>query len=91
MVAVTPDQAKSFWCPETRYIKAVDKMEGSEGAQPNVNIPEHQAAANRIESLDGTGFGIPLACMCIADRCMAWRFFNDTHGYCGKFGRPDRM
>jgi hypothetical protein len=38
----------------------------------------------------GTMYPIASPIMCIATRCMAWRWGDDmkTKGYCGKFGKP---
>lgn len=67
---MTPDQAKTLWCP---FARATVREYNSNGD------PSSITSANRGQ------LGEPdRDSLCIADRCMAWRWRpNLDDGYCG--------
>lgn len=85
---MTPDEAKSKWCPFARAISSEKESTGT-------HIVHMPVSFNRVgvEGASNTFLGPPH--MCIADKCMAWRWgydqngnLNETHGYCGLAGEP---
>lgn len=66
--------AKTRWCPFARSYEVI----------PISKNKERPVTLNRdVEGGDSW-------CNCLADGCMAWRWWDVKHGYCGLAGAPGR-
>lgn len=77
MSPMDPEVALTRWCPfATSQIPVVDKKTVTAiGATAGNRIPNTSGDPDRD-------------CLCIASRCMAWRWSDNFTGYCGLAGRP---
>lgn len=73
--AVTPQQARSMWCPFARSPVVVPDNRGETAGA---------VAANRVME-DGSPDRDTL---CIGPACMMWRWHTKNTGYCGLAGKP---
>jgi hypothetical protein len=69
---MTPEQAKTKWCPFARSMVWIGER-GVMDSRQNVPATEHSPAVNNN---------------CIADKCMGWRWETSApFGYCGLAGK----
>ena len=94
---MTPDEARTKWCPFARVGLVITD---TPGAQPTVNAVNRYVAATGAGKMEHSG--VAQGAHCIADGCMAWRWGPKPHpaiqsnppqqrsGYCGLTGSQER-